>query len=166
MIGRILSAVAVLALAALPTAASPGTRPCLSGQEQAAVHVRLLQTELMMAGLSCGRTEYVSRYNLFVQKFRPQLVSHATALKDYFARRYGAGGTRQLDSFVTKVANAASQRSMTAPDFCTAAGKLLDAVLVAEPAQLAELSARQAFAATSGFEACSPKTRQAAGTTP
>ena len=158
---RIRSAVSAVTLAVLPMAASWAGDLCPSVRERAAFHVRLLQTELMVAALSCGRPEYVGLYNAFVERSRPELVGHARVLKSYFARQYGAGRLTRLDAFVTDIANQASHRSMASPEFCASAGPLLASVAEAQPEQVAELSALQLFAQEFRVEGCKAPVRHA-----
>lgn len=116
--------------------ASAGTAlaQCLKPKERTAVHIRVLQTELMVAALSCravpGR-DFTGQYNAFVKKHGEKLVSHARVLQAYFNARYGNDSRRQLDTFITALANDASQRSMTSPTFCDeSAGLFHDALRV------------------------------------
>jgi|GEM_PF-6903812 len=137
---------AVLLLPFLGTAAtaaqSPGPGPAstgilvttigtLSAKEKEAMAFRRLQTELMVAALSCGRHEYRSKYNTFVLRYRPALRRNGRTLHAIFKRNFGNGGKRRLEGYVTRLANEASVRSMQRSEFCAAAGRKLDAVLAA-----------------------------------
>jgi hypothetical protein len=113
----------------------------LNAREQAALDVRYLQTELMVAALSCGRPEFHKHYNTFVTKFAPALKRHGAALKTYFSRQYGSQGTKQMDTYVTRLANEASLRSMQQPSFCTDSVILFDRVTKLESASLDGFSA-------------------------
>jgi len=103
----------------------------LSAEEKEAIAFRHLQTELMVAALSCGRQEYHSKYNTFVLRYRPAFKRNGRTLRAIFKRNYGNGGKRRLDSYVTRLANEASVRSMQRSEFCEVAGRKLDAVLTA-----------------------------------
>lgn len=81
---------------------------CARDAEHRALDVRALQTEIMVAALSCG---YQRDYNAIVTSLKPLFATEAAALRAYFARRYGANGTRELDRFVTRLANEESSRS-------------------------------------------------------
>ena len=72
---------------------------CVSPKDREALSMRLLQTELMVAALSCQRK---SDYNAFIRRFEKELVVHGRNLKRIFKRTYG-GKSRQLESFVTRV---------------------------------------------------------------
>jgi hypothetical protein len=103
----------------------------LSAKEKEAIAFRYLQTELMVATLSCGRQEYRSKYNTFILRYRPAFRRNGRTLRAIFKRNYGNGGKRRLDDYVTRLANEASVRSMERSEFCEVAGRKLDAVLTA-----------------------------------
>lgn len=101
----------------------------VSAQEKEAMAFRHLQTELMVAALSCGRHEYRAKYNTFVLRYRPALKRNARILHVIFKRNYGTHGKRRLNSYVTRLANDVSVRSMERAEFCEVAGRKFDAVL-------------------------------------
>lgn len=107
-------------LAASTTAAK--TKGCADTSEAAALHVRSLQTWLVVASLSCGT---VDDYNAFVIKYRPTLQRHGESLIRYFGRAYGKGGTDKLNRYVTLLANEASRLSLDDRDaFCARAASI------------------------------------------
>jgi hypothetical protein len=116
----------------------------LSPKEREAVSFRLLQTELMVAALSCGREDYRSQYNTFVLRFRPALRTNGRALRAIFKRTYGRRGKRRLDAYVTRLANEASVRSMQNDAFCESAGRKFNAVLRARRTETARGLLKQA----------------------
>ena len=133
-------AVAANAVAEAPGSASPPPRALsvlvaaigyLTAKEKEAIAFRYLQTELMVAALSCGRKEYRAKYNTFVIRYRPALRRNGRALRAIFKRSYGSAGKRQLDDYITRLANEASVRSMQRGEFCVLAGNKLNAVLTA-----------------------------------
>lgn len=135
----ILAGVAAAALlAAAPAAAQ--TAPA-NAREQAAFDVRFLQTEFMVAALSCGRPDYQHFYNSFVTRFGAPLKRHADVLKAHFAREYGKQGLNRLDSFATKLANEASLRSMQQVTFCQDTGLVMERVTALDLASLEGFSA-------------------------
>lgn len=73
------------------------------------IEVRRLQSKLMVAALSCEDSR--PAYNDFVVHYRPALRQHGDALKARFRREYGGSYQSKLDSFVTLLANQASQQS-------------------------------------------------------
>jgi hypothetical protein len=72
------------------------------------IEVRRLQTTLMVAALSCRAR---SDYNEFIMAHRPSIQSYGKAIKAEFRRRYGKSGSKELNRFVTRLANEASARS-------------------------------------------------------
>lgn len=130
------AALAVLCGLSNTAAAQP-----LNAREQAALDVRYLQTELMVAALSCGRPDFHQHYNAFVTKFGGSLKRHANVMKSYFSREYGAQGTVQLDRYVTRLANEASLRSMQQAAFCQDSVHLFERVTAIDPASLDGFSA-------------------------
>ena len=131
--------------AAAAAAQSPGPAPhrpastdilvatidTLSAKEKEAIAFRRLQTELMVAALSCGRWEYRTKYNTFVLRYRPALRRNGRTLHAIFKRNFGNSAKRRLEGYVTRLANEASVLSMQRREFCVAAGRKLDAVLAA-----------------------------------
>jgi hypothetical protein len=130
-----------VALAALCAFAQAGSAQPLNAREQAALDVRYLQTELMVAALSCGRPEFHTRYNAFVSKFGNSLKRHSNVMKTYFTREYGAKGSQQLDTYVTRLANEASLRSMQQASFCQDSSALFERVTAIDAASLEGFSA-------------------------
>jgi hypothetical protein len=72
------------------------------------IEVRRLQTNLMVAALSCGAR---NDYNDFVIAYRPSLQKYGKEIRTEFRRRYGKAGNAKLNQFVTRLANEASARS-------------------------------------------------------
>lgn len=65
---------------------------CLTDEERAAIHVRMVQTELMVAALSCrttmqGRPRRACRARGISRKVDAGVASNAKQLTDYVARR-------------------------------------------------------------------------------
>ena len=89
---------------------------CVGAHERDSLTVRALQSRLMVAAFSCNaRTDY----NNFVRRYRPYLANHGYELRKYFRKLYGPGYTRALNSFVTTLANGASQVSIAdRGEFC------------------------------------------------
>lgn len=111
-----------------------------NAREQAAFDVRFLQTEFMVAALSCGRPDYQNYYNTFVTRFGAPLKRHADVLKSHFTREYGKQGMNKLDSFATKLANEASLRSMQQVTFCQDTGLVMERVSGLDSASLDSFS--------------------------
>ncbi len=131
-----LGAVAVLTSLALAGAAIAGT--CDSPAQRSAFHVRALQTDLMVAALTC---QAKPEYNTFATKFQNVLVKNGKELKRHFVEEHGKGGVSKLNSFVTQLANRASAKSVDARDgFCEDARRTFVSVLAMEPVDLEKFS--------------------------
>lgn len=119
-----------LGLALAVTCALSGTASALEpadSREAAAVNARVLQTELMVAALTCGMKP---RYNLVVTRHRSALIGHGRVLRDMYRRAYGGGGQSHLDRYITRLANQASARSnIDRIGYCETAANLFDDAL-------------------------------------
>jgi hypothetical protein len=113
-----------LCLAAAPALA--GSEPCVSEKDERAFNTRVLQTELMVAALSCNEQQ---RYNAFVTKLPRSPRGTRASLRAWFNRTYGSASASELNAFVTRLANDASKRSLEAGSYCAAASALLAEVL-------------------------------------
>jgi hypothetical protein len=117
-----------------------------TASERAAVRVRVLQSDMMVAALSCDLRNH---YNEAVRRFQAELVLHGRQLRAFFGRVYGKGGQRELDRFVTAMANGASSRSVAQGSaYCTTAERMMNAVLALPPNGLAEFSRTKVDLAT------------------
>ena len=104
-----------------------------------AVQARVLQSELMVAGLACDER---GRYNAFVERFETELVARGHALKRYFHRTHGLTAEHELSRYVTRLANQASARSIAfGTTYCARVGKLFEQVLRLEPREFASFVA-------------------------
>ena len=142
-------AIAVVSLGAPQDAAAVA---CAEPHEQSALQTRVLQTEFMIAALSCPiRLEY----NQFVERFRGELRVQGKALRGFFTRVHGNASERRLNRFVTRMANEASHRGATyGATFCADAAARFNAVLAMRPSRLVTYAANQPSANAHGFEAC------------
>lgn len=155
IIGRLsgtAAAVLLCAVAATPALAKGKTPFCASDRDLAALNVRVLQTELMVAALSCGERQ---RYNNFVTTYQSVLKERGQALQALFKRAHGAQGTRRMDAFVTKMANNSSQQVRDkGGEYCVFAGELFEEVLAAGPTDINRLSSKPWIAVRHGYTPC------------
>lgn len=136
------SIIALSVLSAAFVAAPVGTAvaepaSALTAKEQEAVAFRRLQSELMVAALSCHDSRFTDQYNIFITRFRPALSDNARVLKTYFKRQQGPMATRRLDAFITGLANDASLASMGDANFCTNALARIEAINYTDQGQTA-----------------------------
>ncbi|MFO1154568.1 MAG: hypothetical protein U1E42_13040 [Rhodospirillales bacterium] len=158
-IARLLAAGLVLC-AAIPdgagAAASKKSAPakaCANDRDMAALNARVVQTELMVAALSC---QEAPRYNQFTTSYREVLVDRAGDLKAFFQRTMGSKGVTRMDSLVTQLANDASKQSqMRADTYCQFAGDMFEHLLQNPPQNFNAFTANQEWVtARHGFSAC------------
>jgi hypothetical protein len=136
---------------ALPTVGQAATA-CATPKDLAALNARVLQTELMVAALTCGEK---ARYNAFVMSFKGVLGKHGRSLRALFTRVHGSGGKRQLNGFVTKLANDASQGSLAVPGgYCTTASALFEEVLNTPPDGFDTMAEKPWIRDRHGFPPC------------
>jgi len=109
-------------------------------KEVDAVNVRILQSEMMVAALSCDMR---NSYNAVVVRYQGELVSHGRVLKKMFRRDHGARAQRELDGFVTQLANDASIRSARQrQEFCGNARAVFSKLITGDTTSLADTGLR------------------------
>lgn len=98
---------------------------CAGAADVDAFAIRDLQSQLMVAGLACGQSEL---YAAFVARHKVGLGRAGRRLIEYF--HSNAGGIRDLDTHVTRAANAASRRySEGRSTYCAQTAQLFRNVL-------------------------------------
>ncbi|GAB4179890.1 MAG: hypothetical protein OHK0024_18370 [Thalassobaculales bacterium] len=109
----------LVAGSAVSPAAAAGKQVCLAERDQDVFRVRALQSKLMVAALACEQREY---YNSFVRQHASELSEHGKALRGYFIRVHGKSGEKELNRFVTALANEHSQANIDNRDaYCRSA---------------------------------------------
>ena len=82
---------------------------CVRPSDYPAFDITALKTKLMVTALTCGEN---ARYDNFVRKFQPELVSQDKALNSYFTRANARRGRQQHDDYITQLANSESQTGL------------------------------------------------------
>lgn len=136
-------------------AAQANATSCALKPEEQSLHMRALQSELMVAALACGKKQ---DYNRYVSQFSPDLKWQGTQLKSYFSRNYGGASERQLNSFVTQMANQASRLSLAKDrdDYCSQAAQLFTKMNDSRPWQVVDY-AKANYASWHGVNHCGGK---------
>ncbi|CAH2602143.1 conserved exported protein of unknown function [Rhodovastum atsumiense] len=106
MRARLLPGFAVLVLAAGSALPGQAAEQCLQAAEKTAFEVRALQSQLMVAALTCGQQD---DYNAFVQRSQPVLMGAYQQIAAHFERLYGGAGEEQRDAYLSELANVQSQ---------------------------------------------------------
>lgn len=88
---------------------------CLTPDESRAVQMRMFRAELAVAALSCHQQ---SQYNSVVTRHQEELVHEGQALRGIFQRVHHANAERELNRFITHLANRASLKRLTQPTYC------------------------------------------------
>lgn len=100
---------------------------CANAREKAAFDLRALQTHLMVGALSCGMHD---RYNAFVTRFQSDLAGAHRHLTGYFNRVHGRRAQRDLNEYITALANAQSQEGIRqGSHFCGRIGPMFERVM-------------------------------------
>lgn len=140
-LARAAALAALLAVMAPPALAGP----CALKDEKAALDMRVLQTELVVAALNCGKS---AEYNAFVNKFEGKLVTLGASFRKYFDRVHGKKGVTEMDEMVTRLANAAVIRSWDwGYTYCPTEAKMFEYVLYLKPEELAPFAASRPYTA-------------------
>ncbi len=130
---------ALTALVAAVVVSSPAhAGENLTQAEQEALTVRLLQSDMMVAALSCRMHD---EYNTTVTRFQTELVRHGANLRALFTRTHGDGAERELNSYITRLANESSMRRIAAgASYCNEAAGKFARLAVLPQTQLAAFS--------------------------
>jgi hypothetical protein len=157
---RKLMAMAIsLAIVTSATHASAANK-CAMDKEYAALNLRALQTELMVAALTCQKK---AEYNAVVMKHKPVFAKKSRDFRSYFSRTAGGRTDFSMNQFVTRLANAASERSLkeSVSEYCQTASSLFKNVLQSDGSNLQKLVTEPRFASLHGITGCSaPKTEK------
>ncbi len=134
---RLLAGVAALMMLA-PGIAS-AQQACVQPTEKTAFDIRALQSQLLVAALACGQHD---DYNAFVRKNQAELATAFRNLAAHFRRTAGNQHQRQLDQYITELANSQSRVSIDRGSFfCREQVPLFQAAMAANgAAELAQVS--------------------------
>lgn len=130
---RLLAAGLVAAAIATPALAQ---NACVQPAEQTAFQVRALQSQLMVAALSCAPNDntFAANYRQFLDRYKPQVDQAFRTMQAHYRRTAGAGnrGERALDQHVTTLANINNQDGTRQGSlFCSNAATLFQQALAA-----------------------------------
>lgn len=144
-------------MSATPTLAAD----CITKAEETAIQTRIVQTELMVAALTCNEA---TRYNAFVKTYRPQLMESHSSIAEYFKRTRTQGAESALNTFMTDLANEASFRSaQDKKKFCADASEIFGDTLKSGGITLSSYVRRVDAAKDHGMKNCQ---REAKAPTP
>lgn len=157
---RVAAFIVTMAVFVLPGTAEAACQPT---PDQASIGIRALQTELMVAGLKCS----AEQWNDFTRKFKTTIKSNADRMQSLFRKAYGNSGATRMNTFVTQLANDASQRSNRSAeaDYCRQEDELFHQVLALTGADLERFSAGRALAVPAPVALCLPDSAPASAAT-
>ncbi|MCK8783142.1 hypothetical protein M0638_01950 [Roseomonas sp. NAR14] len=146
--------------------ALPASAACLQPAERAAFDVQALKSHLMVTAIACRHED---QYNAFVTRFQRDLSAAGRAVQAHFRRAYGRAHQRELDSYITNLANAQSQEGIRQGSFfCRDQTPAFQQVMAMQGASaLAQLSQERRVINVYGTEACAtPPVREARAASP
>jgi hypothetical protein len=107
----------VAALSVITAIGAQAASSCFTAEEVRAANLRVLQQQFNVAALNCQTNDpansFAIRYNRFVERFGPQMQRNSAILNNHFGKN-----TRDLDHWITHIANDAGQLVITKADFC------------------------------------------------
>lgn len=144
----------ISACAADATNAAPSA--CANAAESEALSVRVLQNDLMVGALSCGQQQ---GYNSFVTKFKGEMQKQSEAFRGYFERNYVGGANRQMNDFVTAMANQSSQSAAKSggASYCNSVSSLYREVMDLSPSSLGSYAKGRSSSNSHGIKTCAGK---------
>jgi hypothetical protein len=142
---------AVAAGAVIAVLSAPGAyaASCVTAKDEAALQTRLIQTELMVAALTCKKNP---QYNEFVTRHQKELMKTHQTIRGFFKKR---GGEEALNAFFTRLANDSSKRSIAnVKAFCETTADMFDGALSAEVSSFTNFAVVQPVSRLHGFVPC------------
>ncbi len=152
-----------IGLAALSAVLAPSighaADACHRTSDEKSVYMRSLQTDLMVAALTCSAND---QYNDFVHKFQALLKTDADHLRGYYKKKHGKAGAEELNTFVTRLANDESERSIQQGQsaYCENATKLFQSALALAPGQLEDYAITLPISSEAPVKPCASSAAQ------
>lgn len=153
----------IAGLVAASIAAPAMAQSCMPAAQRAAFDMRALQSQLMVAALSCDK---YTEYGQFMNRNQAELRTTLTTIRTYYR-----GNATAVDNYITTLANTHSQEGIRqGSHFCRDVGALFQEALAAsDRAGLQQVTANRRIATLQDAPACSgaaAPTRQASTTQP
>jgi len=139
-----------------PTPPGQNAAACVRPPEKDAFDIANLKSQLTVIAISCRADD---KYNAFVTKYRPALLSEETTLKGFFGRAYGKRGQSTQDNFITELANAQSQQGLrSGTSFCPLFIGMFDEVMaLPSPAALPTYAQSKPIQQAMAVTECGPQ---------
>lgn len=118
-----------------------------------AFNIEGLKSELMVTALSC-KTQ--SRYNEFIEHFRPALNTAEKRIETFFSSTYGRQGAKKRDDYVTQLADVQSLGGLKSGTvFCDQRVPMFDEINALDTAEdLAHYSEAKDITQPASYESC------------
>lgn len=132
---------------------SVAAKKCADKNEKAALDLRAMQSQLMVAALSCNQHE---AYNRYIKKFSRELSQQGRAFEHYFRRIYSQKAPYEMNRFITTLANASSKQSLRLNDeeFCQTSSYLFKELLTSDVKKIRYLAGDRQFEGLHGIGVC------------
>ena len=126
---------------------------CARSNEKMALDSRALQSQLMVAALSCNQQDL---YNEYILKFRSLLERQGQDMTSYFKRVYSSNANAEMNRFITNLANASSRQSLRVDDsvFCLTSASMFETILSNDPQSLLLLAGQWPIEGLHGIGVC------------
>ncbi|TCI00949.1 hypothetical protein EJV46_00380 [Roseococcus sp. SYP-B2431] len=146
-----------------PSIAFAQSSACLQPAEKTAFDIRALQSQLMVVALTCGQQD---DYNTFVTRHQRELATAFRNVAGHFRRTAGSQHQRQLDQYITNLANGQSQVGISRGSFfCREqSGLFQQATAAATPVELSQLSVAREVPQAISTQPCPERPGRAATT--
>lgn len=118
----------LIVCAVSPDGAAANRSQCATVAEKQAFDMRAMQSDLMVAALSCNKRDV---YNRFMTSYGVSLKDNSRTLRGYFQRVSAGNVESQMNKFVTQLANTSSEYSldMQRSEYCKNAGIVFNMLL-------------------------------------
>jgi hypothetical protein len=138
-----------------PTPPTQNAPICAKPPEKLAFELSTLKSQLMVTAISCNAQD---KYNSFIARYRPDLVSSEKLITGFFGRAYGRRAQQEQDDYITQTANAQSQLSIkSGTAFCDLNASLFDGVMsLKSSSDLPAFAADKPIQRSLAVEECAP----------
>ncbi|WP_431284009.1 hypothetical protein ACQW02_04180 [Humitalea sp. 24SJ18S-53] len=150
----------IAGLVAASIAAPAVAQSCMPAAQRAAFDMRALQSQLMVAALSCDK---YTEYGQFMNRNQTELRTTLTTIRTYYR-----GNSTAVDNYITTLANTHSQEGIRqGSHFCRDVGALFQEALAANGREgLQQVTANRRIATLQEAPACAANATRSAAAAP
>jgi hypothetical protein len=134
--------------------------PCAKPADVTAFQIAGLKAKLMVTAITCSQQD---QYNVFVERFRKDLMVHEHNLHAYFTRVFGGHAQHEHDDYITSLANTQSESGIQQGTlFCQQnVGLFTEVLALTKGTDLPAYAASKALPQPMDVAACPEPTRTA-----